>query len=206
MKFLLLVSMILTLSVVFASGQKVSFKQASCTNRNVEEVSSRGIKIGAKIEEVLNLFASNEEDKQKIRNNSSGRKRTNVGYEFFSATPPPDAERFAGIDSYVFDFLDGRLVGFNVGYTKPRWKNANHFAEKITEIFDLPAVEHWSGSDYQTAIQCENYRIQIQVSNDSDNARSYFSIYDNRIGEILKQREQKFEDEQREKDLKLFKP
>lgn len=208
MKFLLLISIVTTLAISGASGQNVNFKRpTSCTNRDVEEIASRGIiKIGARIDEVLSLFASTEEEKQRIRNSASGRKRTNIGFEFFSAPTKPEDERFEGISHYIFNFLDNRLVSFEVGYTKPRWKNAKQFAEKMSEIFDLPPAEYWSDGETQTALQCENYRLQIHINNDSENARSHFSVYDNRIVETLKQREQKFEDEQRDKDLKSFKP
>lgn len=209
MKVLLLISMITMLATATtASGQNVSFKPGEiCTNRNVEVISSREIiKIGAKIDDVLNLFASTEEEKRKIRSNSSGRKRTNIGYEVFVAAPKPNDARFEGISYYIFNFLDGNLMSFTVSYTKPRWRDAKQFAERMSEIFNLPEAEFWENQVTRAMLQCENYQIRVDVENDIETAKSFFGVYDNRIEEILKQRQQKFEDEQRDKDLKTFKP
>lgn len=208
MKVLLLISMTITLASIAASGQNVSFKRgATCTNRNVEEISSREIiKIGAKIEDVLNLLAFSEEEKQRLRDSSSDIKKPTVGYVAFTGSPKRNDPRFEGISHYNLRFLDGNLVSFQVGYTKPSWVNAKQFAEKMSEMFNLPAPEYWSDGQTVTSIQCENYRVQIDVSSSPGAVQNSFGVYDNRIEEILKQRARKLEDEQREKDLKAFKP
>ena len=164
MKNLLAIFVVITTSVIFGFGQNATEKTVICTNDTVEKISSRGIKIGSKLDDILNLFASTEEEKQRIRNSASGPKRTKVGYEFFSAQPKLNDEKFVGISNYTFEFLDNRLAGFSVGYAKPKWKDVSQFTEKLAEIFNLPNVENWNTQPSGTkSIQCENYLVSTQV-------------------------------------------
>lgn len=196
---------LLTLSVTSTFGQNT--KPAVCTNETAEKISSRGINVGANINDVLSLFASTEEEKQRIRNSYS--RHNKLGYEFFAVSPNQNPkqinELFAGISDYTFNFLDNRLTGFSVSYNKPKWRNTEQFTGKMAEIFELPPIENWIlQPDGTLNIQCGDYQILTQANFAGE--RSSFNIHDTRLGKILKQREQKAEDEQREKDLKTFKP
>jgi hypothetical protein len=197
--------MLLVVSVLGQSGGKTSV----CTNEMVEKISSRGIKIGSKLDDVINLLASTEEEKQRIRNVSSANYKKSLGYAFFGVSPNQNPnqinERFGGISDYTFNFLDNGLTGFSVSYNKPKWRDTKQFVAKMAEILGLPDVENWNiDSDGRSEIQCGNYLLYAKTDNQID--RSSFGIRDNRIPQILEQRKQKAEDEQREKDLKTFKP
>lgn len=209
MKNFTAVFVLMVLSAASAFGQNAAQKSAVCTDEVIQRISSRGIKIGADINDVLALFALTEEEKQKIRSSASRQGKANFGYEFFGVSPNRNLnqvnERFAGISDYIFDFLDERLNGFSVSYDKPKWRDAEQFAGKMAEIFDLPDLGNWRKQSNEVIdIQCGNYRLSAQT--DSQTARSTFGIYDTRLVQILEQRKRKGEDEQREKDLKTFKP
>ncbi len=193
------------LSVISTFGQNT--KPAVCKNETVEKISSRGINIGANINDVRWSFCINRRGKQRIRNSYS--QHSKLGYEFIAVSPNQNPkqtnELFAGISDYNFSFLDSRLTGFSVSYNKPKWRNTEQFAGKMAEIFGLPSIENWILQPNGTLnIQCGDYLILTQANFVGE--RSSFTISDEQIGKILEQRKQKAEDEQREKDLKTFKP
>ena len=184
-------------------GQNPAQESAVCSEKIVEKVASRGIKVGAKIDEILDVFASTEEEKKQIRNNGSGSRRTNIGYEFFGASPKPDDKRFEGIGSYAFSFLDGQLEGFSVYYIKPAWKDVDQFTDTIVAQLDLPDVKYWNKqNNVSNNLQCGNYSIQISLGGTGGSLQ----INNLQLTRILEQREQKLREETREKDIKAFKP
>lgn len=186
-------------------GQNPTEKSAVCTNETVQKISSRGIKIGANLDDVINLFASTEEEKNRIRNSVSGPIKTNIGYEIFAASPKPNDKKFEGIDSYIFYFLDNQLVGFGVQYPKPIWTDVNQFNEKLIEFFNLPNLEYWNRQNgVRNNIKCGDYVIGVFSAGSGNNSR--LDIYNVQTEKILEQRESKLKEETREKDIKAFKP
>ena len=210
MKVLLLISMTVTLAIA-ASGQNVSFKRgATCTNQNVEEISSRGIKVGMTLESVLSNFNLSNEKINEARNHAKnpqnfGYLRYNLGnYE-----GQQFGERLEGISFYNFYFLDEKLVGFTVKYKeKPKWKNADQMIEALSKFFPLsPAADwdknQWSGSDvYTRHLTCGDYKLIVSAQEDAGT----FSVSNQQTDQIVAERKKKAEDEQREKDIKAFKP
>jgi hypothetical protein len=208
-KSLLIILALVILSVVSVLGQNTTEKVSVCTDETVRKISTRGIEIGDTKDDIINLFASTDEERQRIRNSASRHNKANLGYEFFGITPNQNLnqinERFDGIAGYTFSFLDNRLIGFTVSYDKPKWKSAEQFADEMAEMFSLPAVKNWRNQSIgMIDIQCGNYRLLAQT--DLEIARSSFGVFYERIDQILEQRKKKAEDEQREKDLKTFKP
>jgi hypothetical protein len=200
-------NLILMFSGLVIFAQNPAEKQNGCTDETAQKISSRGINIGRNIDEILNLFAMTEDEKQQYRRNYSG-KNPSFGYEFFGVSPAnlqSRNEKFDGISDYTLNFLDNRLTGFSVSYTKPIWENNEQFTSKMAEIFLLPNSENWvkTGTE-MLSLQCGNYRLETQTINNAE--RSIFAIYDMRIGKILEQRKRKAANEQREKDIKTFKP
>jgi hypothetical protein len=200
MKRLTTISIIIICLVCSIYGQETN--TTICTNKAIEKVNSRGVKIGLKIDEVLNLFNLTEEEKQRILNNANASSKVAFGSKGFVVYPKLNDEKFDGISGYSFGFLDDRLVSFNVGYSKPKWKDANQFGSKIIKFFDLPKIENWESNAGSLNIQCENHYIRLYASNSS----SSFSISDTRVRIILEEREQKILEEKREKEIKAFKP
>ena len=202
MKFLLSIVLI-GIFVISAFGQNAVGKTTVCTDKTIANILSRGIKIGAKIDDVLNMFASTDEEKRQVRNNRGGPIQTDIGYESFGAGPKSNDERFNGVSGYSFDFLDGHLVSFSANYNKPRWLNVSQFRDKLAENFSLPKIESWNMlAVNQMNFQCENYLINLYVSS----SLSSFGVTDTRIYRMLETRRKNLEDEQRERDIKVFKP
>lgn len=203
MKKKILIAGLYIFSSLWVWGQNPAQESAVCSEKMVEKVTSRGIKAGAKINEILDMFASTEEEKKRIRNSASGARRSNIGYEFFGASPKPDDKRFEGIGSYTFNFLDGQLEGFSVYYTKPDWKNVDQFTAAVAAQLDLPDVKYWNKrNDVSNNLQCGNYLIHLTLGGTGGN----LSIHNLQTTKILEQREQKLKEETREKDIKAFKP
>lgn len=201
-KFLILI--VFAFSSLTIWGQNSSANDFVCPAETVEKVSSRGIKIGAKMDDVLNNFDLDKEGNPQIRNAGSGSNK-DIGLEEFVVRPKPNDKRFEGVSSYFFQFLDDELVGFVANYTKPKWKNVNQFTETLVKILGLPNIEKWSNqNDYVNGLQCGNYRILLTSSGEAGGGT--LSVEDTRLYGILEQRKQKLEDEIREKNIKAFKP
>ena len=196
-------AMIFILSA-FVFGQNGAQNNSSCTGETVQKISSRGIKIGAEMNDVINLFAETESEKQVIQKavRDFGVEYKSLNFGLDGKLRQPN-ERFEGISDYNFNFLDNRLSGFYVSYTKPVWDNTAQFTAKMAEIFNLPDLKNWETfQENGLTLKYGNYKIITQT----DGGRSSFNIDDNRIGDILRERKRKADAEQREKDLKTFKP
>lgn len=206
MKLFLTSLTLIIVSAISAFAQNAATQTENCSDQTIKKISSRGISIGADLNDVLNLLGLTEENKQQFLNSSSGNDNDRFGFKFFSVGPNQNLqkqnEKFDGISDYVLTSLDNRLVGFVVNYTKPIWRNNEQFTTKIGETLNLPDVKNWNiRRDNNFNLQCGNYTIGTYTS-----GRSSLRIDDNRIGQILEQRKRKAADEQLEKDLKTFKP
>lgn len=205
MRFLLGMLMIGAFSLS-SFGQKTKDTDESCSNSSVQEISSRGIKLGTKIEEIVSLFATTDEEKKQILNRSASPDKE-FGYESFSASPKPNDTRFFGVTSYSFDFLDGILEGFSVSYPKPKWLSVDQFRDKLAESFPLPKIENWKReSENRIKTECSNYALSLNIVNDFVRSNNYFIVTNTRVKTILAGRRREAEATQREKDLKIFKP
>ena len=199
MKYLMLTSLFSVAFSIAVSAQPATAAAPVCTNETVAGISSRGIKIGTKLDEILSIFATNEEQKEKMRRNqpSAGSKR-HLGYEVFSAEPIDGGPngKFEGISGYTFTFLDEKLTGFTVRYTKPKWKDGGQFADTMSGLLSLPKIDPNSG------LICGDYLIRVYAWQDS----SSFNVNDQRLDKIIKERVEKQNEDQRNADLKKFKP
>ena len=221
---ILLANLVLIFAGLTIFGQVTSENSAVCTNETVEKISSRGIKLGMKQEEVLKLFTENgiltavnyeylqnegrskvsfvERDYQSINNSLQTRASAVFG---FSATvlAPKDKIKFDGISHYDLGFLDNRLTFFRVYYTKPQWKDQQQFIRKLSEILNLPIKEDLLNSN-SYKLKCGDYEVGFEIKY-NDEAR-YAMLVSANSDEIIQQRRKKADDEQREKDIKIFKP
>ena len=215
--------MIIALSFVSAFGQNATENGSFCTNQTVENISSRGIKLGMSREETINLFAENgrltagyseylgnelryavyvsEVEYQNTLNKLQNQSERMFGLSTITVVPK-DKTKFDGIAYYDLGFLDNRLAFFRVHYTKPRWRSREEFTTKLSEILSLPKPQSNTGNPY--SVKCGNYSVDFDVTND-DEARYVMWVSAN-INEVTQQRRKKADDEQREKDIKIFKP
>ena len=205
-------------------GQTAVTNQKNCTEETVKEISSRGIKLGMNRKDILNLFAENEKltavnyeflpnenrnkisfverDLEVISSRLQDMISTNFGFSSVSLIPK-DKTNFDGISHYDFSFLDDRLAFFRVFYTKPKWENQEQFIRKMSGILNLP-VEESNFDNLPYKIRCGNYKVEFGIAYDIETFRNMIVSTD--IDDVLNQRRKKAEDEQREKDIKAFRP
>jgi len=223
MKILLSV-LLLTLFISSAFGQDAVDRIPLCTNQTVEKISSRGIRLGMSIQETLNLFAENnkltavnvsypenggganvttsELDFQSTLEKHREYAKKNFGFSLIRLSVK-DKPNFDGISRYGLGFLDNRLAFFDVHYLKPKWESQEQFVRTMSEILNLPVRENYlGGSPY--SVKCGDYTARFYI-NYNDEARYSMSVSAN-VDEIVLQRRKKAEDEQREKDIKAFRP
>ncbi|MBX3289023.1 MAG: hypothetical protein KF855_06715 [Acidobacteria bacterium] len=193
--------------LVFFTGYSFSQGDASdkalCTDQTVEKIESRGIKLGMKIEDVLNIFASDEEEKEKLkRNQGGGSVRRHLGYESIMLIPQQKDKdpggRFEGIGGYTFSFLDEKVSGFSVNYPWTRWKDSTQFAEKVAESLGLPTTDKWTGDRSTLRLTCGDYQISVTTPANSNE----LSVRNTQEQKIIAEREEKYNEETR----KRFKP
>ena len=217
-----IILLILSASTMF--GQNTVEKSPSCSEPNIKSVSSRGIRLGMDQEETLRPFSENgkltiadgtylEKEARTVYTTREAELQAyptrlnivaggNFGYAF-TRLVPKDAIRFEGVARYEFAFLDRKLAVFSVSYLKPKWENRDQFIRKISEILGLP-IQEGALFNNPYRIKCGNYYLQLYEYNNED-ARYSMAVSVN-IDEILTQRRKKAEDEQREIDIKTFKP
>ena len=200
MKRLLLTSLFFVAFAIAFHAQPPSTPANGCSNETVEKISSRGIKIGTKIDDLLSLFATDETQKVQLRNSASGPDSKHLGFEFFGVQPLPiDVKpdgKFDGISSYVFTLLDEKLAGFTVRYSRPKWKDSKQFAETMIAALSLPTIDKWERDD---TLYCGDYKLFVSNS-------GTFVIEDRRLNTIIAERKKKYEEDQRIADLKKFRP
>ncbi len=216
---------IIALSFVSAFGQNTIDNSSLCTNQTAENISSRDIKLGMSQEEVLNIFADNgklttvgseflpndgqpkytyyERDYQYLTDALQKQAGRLSG---FSATTivPKNRVRFDGIARYDLGFIDNRLASFTAQYSKPKWKSLEQFVRTISPLLNLPIIrEDFQNQPY--SINCGDYTVGFGQGNFQGEIQYFMSVSKN-VNEIIRQRTKKIEDEQREKDIKTFKP
>lgn len=220
---ILLSSVLLTLFTFSAFGQNAVDRAPLCTNQTVEKISSRGVRLGITLQETFNLLAennkltavnisypesagtavitTNELDFQVTLERHQEYAKKNFGFSF-ARLGVKNKPNFDGISHYDLGFLDNRLAFFNVYYLKPKWENIEQFIGKLSETLSLPDAKEWNFNN-RSSVNCGNYMVEARRSNDE---ASYSMLVSNKIDEILNLRRKKAEDEQREKDIKAFRP
>jgi hypothetical protein len=74
-------------------------------------------------------------------------------------------EKYAGVNQITFNFLDGKVSSFNIGYAGPEYPHVDKFVEVVTSRSNLPSVEHWEpyvGMDNQLKIlKCTEFEVRV---------------------------------------------
>lgn len=207
-----------------AFGQNANNEKSICDSQTAEKISSRGIKLGMSEKETLDSFAENgkltavfpEYLQNEGRSNytSSETEYQNVldslqkqarVYGFSSVLlAPRDKNKFDGIAHYDLGFLDNKLAYYRTFYTKPNWESRGQFIRKMSELLSLPVQENNIESiPYQ--IRCGDYKVEFRTENAAIGNYYTMSVSAD-INEIIVSRKKKIDDEQREKDIKTFRP
>jgi hypothetical protein len=223
MKILLTFFCLLMLSAITVFAQKTT---SVCTNKVGENFSSRGIKLGMKTEDVLSNFE--EENKltflrfsyladfqitgksfetietQNILQTLEKKAKANFGRAFLASIAPKDQIRFDGISRYDFGFIDGQLVFLRVYYLKPKWESREQFVNYLTKNLDFPEYKYWESS---LEIKCGDYKLTVSNPGYLGNDEAFSSLEISKgFNETIRERQIKAQNEERERDIKAFKP
>lgn len=217
---------ILAVILAFSSfGQNANNVNSVCDSQTAEKISSRGIKLGLSEKEAFDSFAENgklttvyyEYLQNEGRSNykyseaeyqnivDSLQKQAARGFGFSTAIlAPRDKAKFDGIAHYELGFIDNKLVYYRTFYTKPNWESREQFIRKMSELLNLPIQENNIESlPYQ--IRCGNYKVELGTERAT--IGNYYTLAVSAdINEIIGSRKKKNDDEQREKDIKTFRP
>jgi len=142
-----------------------------CTLNVAQAPVIRGVKLGMKIAEVLALFpgsAEKDEIKSKIVN-VDGYPNFGVTEIFINPQDYSTRDRFAGVSSFYFVFLDGRVVQNQVGYqSPPTWQRVDDFVAKLSDSFKLQPVTNWQTDKNRPGakiLKCDGFQLEARVSN-----------------------------------------
>ncbi len=206
-------------------GQNTVDKSSTCSEQDVKRISSRGIRFGMDQEEVIRQFSENggltgvrgeylqeqgrtrytyfEDQAQAVLAGLQSMAARNFGYSVVSLAPK-DKTRFEGIAHYDLGFLDKKLSFLRVNYLKPKWKDQEQFIQRVSEVLNLRVPKSSFDGRSLDRFQCGTYSVGFTQSF-NDEIRSSFQI-SAPVNEITQERRRKAEDEEREKDIKGFKP
>jgi hypothetical protein len=130
-----------------------------CGNTPVKVPVIRGLKLGMAPADVKALFPESY---------AGSRSKDEVGFQrvhvnaLMGQSLGGDAERTAlkGLDSLWFEFLDDRLVSFEIDYdSSVSWANTSEFAATIARQFELP-VTGWSNA----TLTCQGFAVGVLAS------------------------------------------
>ena len=168
MKYVFAVTMLMS-ATGFVYSQQTAVQSTPCSLKLAQSPAVRGIKLGMKVDEVLALFPGSREDnyiKSEISNvgfYSGIETLPRFGVINFAVTPAQYStkEKFDGIESLWFTFLDDRLVVYTVQYSRPPWPKLDEFIDKVAGAFNLPAADKWGSENaFRKNLQCEGFKLQ----------------------------------------------
>lgn len=221
MKYVFILTIILTFSQLDIKGQTAVNNSSICTDKDIENFSSRGINLGMKFDEVITLFIADgkinivnysyQEGKaaertqseytfEYLKESAQSRANNNYGGYFISGIVPKASDRFDGISSYDFGFIDGKLSFMRIDYTKPSWESMKQFIDILADVSRLPKMEYWQAGK----LKCGNSEITAQFSGHGE--RTAQLEVDQQFNQILRARQKESENKKRERDIKVFKP
>jgi hypothetical protein len=156
-KLLLIVFAIGTASI--ASGQTPGAATSDCKLTKAQAPVIRGLRLGLTVNQVLALFPGAERDerlKQQLRNRFGFQSLSIVPHEYVVG------DRFLGVKSISFAFLDDHLTYYSLNYNGPEWKDTAQFASRVAEVLRLPNVESWKNVDGNNlGLVCNGFQLTV---------------------------------------------
>ena len=197
-----------------------------CSQKSVEDISSRGIKLGMRMDEAITMFAdkgmlttavidynpadgkttvrSNEYALQQALVNLGNDAKGSFGYSGITLIPK-DKVRFEGIARYSLGFVDSVLTRYQVYYLGPKWENSEQLNRTMSGLLNLPIKESSLNSG-NYSIKCGDYEVGFQMVSSSNDEAKFFMKVDANMNAELQRRSKNAEKEKREKEIKAFKP
>jgi hypothetical protein len=191
MKNVLLIALVLG-SVSAAAAQTSNTGAGECKLKLSQAPVVRGIHLGMTVNEVLAVFPGADKNETLLRSLSEPR------FGVINADVVPSyygsKERFVGIRSVNFGFLDGELNLFAVTYNGPDWKNDEQFASKVAETLNLPGVESWKPSLGGKALACDGFEVSVQMPTENWGNTIKVRNLEKDVNRIVREREEAVKD------------
>jgi hypothetical protein len=196
MKKALLIVFLLGLVPTVSAQTSNTGSSSECKLKLAQAPVIRGIRLGMTVNDVLAVFPGAEIDEEVRR----GLSQVHFGSTGFWVGPSKfgSKDKFVGVRSVSFAFLDGDLNSFSVEYNGPEFRSGEQFITRIVGPLNLPGIEFWKG----TALNCEGFAVTVQVS--SQNRLNSISVrnLDKDATKIVREREEAVKEEAR----RAFKP
>lgn len=167
---------IFTLTALSAYGQTQTSPPGTspCTLKVPQAPAVRGVKLGMKADDLVLLFAGSAA--QGVIRSSTDRAD---GYPNFGVvrisldlSEPAVKDRFAGVGSFSFVLLDGRLTQYDVEYQSPpggpAWRRVDDWVAKLADSFKLPPATDWAVEQYipdRKSLKCDGFQLQASNMN-----------------------------------------
>ena len=161
-----LVMTFLAAAALSTAGQTATAPAIPCTVKVAPAI--RGITLGMATNDVLMLFPGSRENEMVKGALTASEQYGSFGLTSFFVFPSqyPSRDRFSGISTMNFMFLDGRLVQYGVAYDGPPWPHSADFINKIAAAFKLPPAENWTvDQGVYKGISCDGFRVRTSVNN-----------------------------------------
>ena len=203
MKKLLLVALVLG-SACSAAGQTPNGEPqaaSECKLKLSQAPVIRGISLGMNANQVLALFPGSEKNETLIRRLSEPR------FGLITADVVPSyygsKEKFEGVRSVTFGFLDGELNFFALMYSGPVWESDDQFAAKVAESLDLPAgKKFWRVSVGGKTLACDGFEVLARMPTENSGPMIEIRNLEKDVNRIVRERDQAVKDKAR----RAFKP
>ena len=203
MKRFLSMTVFIAAAVVSGYGQAANQPTSQCTLKVAQAPTIRGLKLGMKMDDVLEMFPGSRENDQYIRDLLAGNDLwPNFGVLSFNISPNmyPGKERFAGVSALYFTFVDARLVQYTVQYGRPPWPRLDDFINKTAGALKLPQADSWVRDNEQRKnLMCDGFSIWAEAHDGSGSLILRAGVNPNKI---LDERRVAAEEEER----RTFKP
>jgi len=200
MKSILLMTFMMA-AALSTAGQTAAAPGTQCTLKVAPVI--RGVRLGMTTEEVLTMFPGSR-DQENIKaaltpNTSFPR----YGVTNFSLFPGEYAgkERFAGVSSIGFIFVDAHLVRYAVHYARPPWPHVEDFINTLAAALKLPSADSWTKEPDYRKLDCDGFRVSASVNVNSPGATVTVASTDDPY-KVQTERRTAAEDEER----RAFKP
>jgi hypothetical protein len=193
MKKALLIVFLLGLVPTVGAQTSNTGSSSECRLKLAQAPVIRGIRLGMTVNEVLAVFPGAEKDEALHQSLS----RVHFGLTGFSVDPSKygSKDKFVGVRSVSFAFLDGDLNSFSVSYNGPEFRNNEQFISRIVGPLNLPGIEFWKGS----GLVCEGFTVAVRVGPDN---MIYVRNLEKDENKVVREREEAVKEEAR----RAFKP
>jgi hypothetical protein len=145
-----------------------------CSLKLKQSPAVRGVKLGMKIEDLLEMFPGSADRSDIQHALSKGEGYPHFGVVGIRIGPGEYSTRarFEGIGSYSFLLVDGRVGEYQVQYmpppSGPKWPRPDDFIAKLAATYELPPPANWTTDPNISAVKtlkCDGFQLKASTMN-----------------------------------------